>query len=64
MTYEKAKQCFDENNTLIGDPDRDRLIWNLSAGLFALANAIQLDFHDLRNQLQDVAQQVRNLERR
>ena len=63
MTYEKAKETFDENCQLIGESSKDPLTWNLSAGLIALTNAIQMNMYDLRNQIQRLEQQVQNLRR-
>ena len=62
MTYEKAKQCFDENIRAIADPDSDFHRWNLYSGLLALTNAVQTDLHDLHSQVQDLAHALQRLE--
>ena len=62
MTYEKARECFDENNTLIANPRENPLMWNLSAGLVALTQALQTDMLALQQQvrqLQIASQQQR-----
>ncbi len=52
--YAKAIQCFQENLQEIGESTRDPLIWNLSAGLTALAQAIRSDQAENRRLLQEI----------
>ena len=54
MTYFQAMQCFDENSQLIGDPNSDRMMWNLSTGLSMLTEAIQTDLNNLQSDIRRI----------
>ena len=64
MTYQRAKQCFDDTRQHIGSPTKDAVtagIWNLSSGLALLAEAIAHDFGDLQSRVVQIEKAVQAL---
>ncbi|MCD6072233.1 MAG: hypothetical protein K0S42_2749 [Microvirga sp.] len=59
MSYEEAKDCFQENMETIGVPPTDRIAWNLSAGLHKLATAIEADLQRLHSRLDDIGRRLK-----
>jgi hypothetical protein len=62
MSYSKAKKCFQENVTVLGDGPMNTpekiLIWNLSVGLSALTQALEEDLAEMREVLDAVPQRA------
>ena len=55
MSYQSAKNNFQENLNLIGpDPMRDPLNWNLNNGLINLTNSLKADVDGLDRQLKEI----------
>jgi hypothetical protein len=59
MSYYQAKQCFDENSTLIGQPidHHDKLLWNISVGLSHLTSTLQSDIEQIQHKLRQIQDQ-------
>jgi hypothetical protein len=58
VSYYAAKQAFQENQSLLGTPQRDPLAWNLSVGLIRLADALERDHQETLGLLQAIAQDL------
>jgi len=58
MSYQKAHECFAENQRLIQDPMSDALNWNLNAGLDELTETIQQDIAQIQAQLAHIVRML------
>jgi len=56
MSYHTAKECFDENLQLLGQPQTDLQAWNLNTGLKQLAEALEADLDAIRTLLGQIQQ--------
>lgn len=61
MSYDVARQAFEENKALIGDPANNPEMWNLCNGLRNLVSALQSDIAVLRHQVVMLTQVVEAL---
>ena len=55
MTYSQAKKAFEDNRARLG-PKAHPEIWNLSAGLLRLTEAIEHDMAEIRERLGRIEQ--------
>ena len=62
MSYDKAREAFDENLKRYLNAQNDPVAWNLSAGLSQLAEALRMDMHEMRRKLGDIEARLRLLE--
>jgi len=61
MSYFKAKDCFNDNIQILRQPQGEELMWNLSTGLYELAEAIESDSAQIQGQLNQIAQALQRL---
>lgn len=61
--YAVAKQTFKFSGTLIKPPETNPVLWNLSNGLWHLAEAIQKDMEEMKTRLAAIEGDVSKLKR-
>ena len=59
MAYKRAKECFNENLQMIGDPATKPYEWNLNSGLLALSNGIETDLSEIKASLRQILLEAR-----
>ncbi len=60
MSYDDARRQFQENISLTNNTDNraDNIMWNLSAGLANIAEGLNSDLSEIKNQLVDILQRL------
>lgn len=61
MSYNQAAKLFRENLQLLGQPQKDPLMWNLCTGLAQLAEAIREDMAATQKKLAAIDSDVKSL---
>jgi hypothetical protein len=61
MSFAKAKKCFDENKSMIGEPMADPKTFNLNQGLSILANEIDDEFKKNATELRHINEKLDSL---
>ena len=61
MSYVTARECFEENLTLIGGAQDDPVAYNLYTGLLNLTESVERDLDRMHRALADLASVVQNL---
>jgi hypothetical protein len=59
MSYERAKNCFDENIRLFANPQSQPEKYNLYNGLTNLTNAIETDLGSIKDLLEQILWELR-----
>ena len=60
MSYNDARRQFEENVSLTNNIDNraDHIIWNLNAGLANIAEGLNNDLSEIKDQLVDILQRL------
>lgn len=60
MSYDDPRRQFKENVSLTNNTDNiaDNTIWNLSAGLVNIAEGLNNDLSEIKDQLADILQRL------
>lgn len=60
MSYDDARRQFEENVSLTHNTNNreDNIIWNLSAGLANIAEGLNDDLSEIKDQLADILQRL------
>jgi hypothetical protein len=59
MSYERAKNCFNENISLFANPQSQPEKYNLYNGLTNLTNAIETDLGSIKDLLEQILWELR-----
>lgn len=63
MSYQKAKECFDDNHRYI-DSRKEPVLHNLSVGFRQLTEALEMDILAIKSELSRISSRVDELSRK